>query len=162
MSLASTLEPFVNSEIRVWYSEEVATPLWQEIPIASITPKTNKGKKQITTNANRAADGTLYGASANTVLDRTYEVKTIRFQDGEATPGTLAVLEDIEEKGTEKISPDDYGFFLFAPPGKDPYTATCSIDDCQGWGGDIDGVTEFTFTLTQQGPPTAYTDELPS
>lgn len=160
MALNSYYEAFLNAGTRLFVAALGATPTWAEIPIASITPKTNKTKRDLTTNANRATDGTLYAASANTQLAPTVECKTKRFSDGAATPALLGALQLIEDAG-QAMSPDDYLQFLVAPTGGQAYTATFSIDEWQGWGGEVNTEAEFTWSMTQQGAPTDYTSALP-
>ena len=155
------MDPFKNSENRIFLSDGAATPAYSEIPVASLTYALNKRQEKMTTNADVDASGTLWGATANTEVNMTYEGRTMRFSDGEATPAVLDVLATLEEL-SEMTSPDDYADFLIVPNGKDPYTCQCSVDDVKGWGGDVGGLAEYTFKLTQQGPPTAYEGSVPA
>jgi hypothetical protein len=153
MSLERT-NPFLNQDTKLSVSAIGATPSWTEIPWADITPNLQKVSRDTTTNANVDTDGNLWASSVNTKITRSLQVKTMRFENGNVTPAVLDALDDIEAAGESSGSAGELLFKVEKPDGTG-YSATFSVDTCIGWGGTVDAEAQFTFTITQQGAPTA-------
>jgi hypothetical protein len=156
----SNSELFKNCLDRVWVSNGAATPTWTAFPMVSFAKSGNKTSQKVGSNRNVDANGTLWCQTHNTAVNPKYSLKTLRISDEAATPELIAVIQDFFDFA-DLTSPDDYVDILVRFHGQDPYTCTVSVDKFDE-GGEVDGEPAIQGELSQQGPPTPYTDELPA